>query len=361
MTTQTTKTIPPTPVPALAGLRPYALPPRPPHIDLHLDLNEGRPPTDAIMRTLAAITLDQARLYESPTALEARIADHWQIDPARVVVTAGADQAIEAICRAYLAPGRRLLAHTPSFEMIPRSAKLTGGAIDQLPWLQGDFPLDDYLAAVTPQTSIYTVVTPNNPTGTTLTREQLQTLADQAAANGALLMIDLAYAEFAEDDLQTPLIDHPNCVFLRTFSKAFGLAGLRVGYAIAQPEIADTLRTVVGPFPVAAIAAAAAATALDHTSEVQAFAARVRTERTKLTTHLTNLGLAVTPSHANYVLARTNDPVQLRDALANHGIAVRVWPNREHLTDAVRITLPGSDKDFARLTAALTEILGADA
>ena len=359
MTISPTKTIAPTPVPGLEGLRPYALPPRPPQIDLHLDLNEGRAPSDAIMRTLAAITPAQARLYESPTALEARIAERWAIDPNRVVVTAGADQAIEATCRAYLAPGRRLLVHTPSFEMIPRSAKLTGGALDHVTWLDGAFPLDDYLAAIAPDTSICTVVTPNNPTGGVLTLDQLRTLADRAAVHGAILLVDLAYAEFADEDPQPALSDLPNCVFLRTFSKAFGLAGLRIGYAVAEPAIADALRTVVGPFPVSTPATLAAATALDHPEATAAFTARVRTERDELTRLLTQNGVAANPSQGNFVLARTPDPVALRDALADRGIAVRVWPGREHLTDTVRIALPGDEADFARLTAALNDILGA--
>lgn len=360
MTIQTSK--PPVPVDAVKGLRPYALPPRPPSIDLHLDLNEGTPTTDLVMPALASVSPEQVRLYESPTKLEARIAERWDLDPARVVVTAGADQAIDAVCRAYLQPGRRMLAHTPSFEMIPRSATLAGGAIDEVVWTHGRFPKAEYLAAITPSTSVCAVVSPNNPTGGALTREELSEAADAAGVNGALFMADLAYAEFSVEASDYRIVrdmaERTNCVMLRTFSKAYGLAGLRVGYAIADVDVASALRTIVGPFPVSTLATVAAGVAFDASDDLLAGMARIGNERQELLDLLTTLGVVVNPSEANFLLVRVSDAVALRDALGERGIAVRVWPGREHLADAVRIALPGNDEHFVRLRDAIAEILG---
>ncbi|MEL6796642.1 MAG: aminotransferase class I/II-fold pyridoxal phosphate-dependent enzyme, partial [Planctomycetota bacterium] len=239
-----------TPAARLRGLRPYAPEPADTAIDLRLDANEGVQPGPDVLDALQAITPEQLRRYPNAAPLESELAASFGVDPSRIIVTNGGDDAIDRVCRAVLEPGRELLTHSPSFVMIPRSAKLAGADVRTIPWTTGAFPAADFVSHVSNQTGLIALVTPNNPTGRVIDTPTILRIARAAAGAGSLALIDLAYIEFADEDPTPLLLDEPNIVMIRTMSKAAGLAGARVGYAIAPTEVADWLRTVGAPFPV---------------------------------------------------------------------------------------------------------------
>jgi histidinol-phosphate aminotransferase len=321
-------------------------------IDLKLDSNEGAAPPDHLLSELVAAGSGVLQRYPDRTGLESKIADELGIAPARCIVTAGGDDALDRICRVMLEPGRELILPAPTFEMIERYAGLTGATIVSADWLDRDFPIDEVLDAVTPRTAIIAVVSPNNPTGRVVSESQLVRLSE--AAPDALIVVDLAYVEFADIDPTPGVLRLPNAVAVRTFSKAWGLAGLRVGYAVGSERVIGWLRAAGGPYSVAGPSLAVAGTWIDEgRAHVERFVARVRREREALNDKLRSLGAEPAPSQANFSFARMKSAKWVHDALAGLGIAVRYFHDRPELAEFLRITCPGDEKAFDRLLAAL--------
>jgi len=337
------------PVPLVAALRPYRVASRPGEIRLDLRHNEGPPPDPSLVEAWADADA-VLRHYPDATRLEAAIAERHGIDPARVVVTAGADDALDRISRAYLGPGRGLVLHEPAFEMTIRYALLTGAAVRGVPWPACAFPVARFVAAAA-EASVVVLTSPNNPTGEVIGRDALRAVA--AETPHALLVVDAAYEEYAEDDLTATAIA-AGALVLRTFSKAWGLAGIRVGYAIGTPEVIDALRVVGAPYPVSApsLAVAARAYAAGDTS-VRPAVARARFLRRAIEAALRDAGFAPADSHANFAFVQGDGVEALAAHLMAAGIAVREFPGRPELVGAARIGLPESDADLAALCATI--------
>lgn len=353
---------PMTPTPAYAAVaeRPYRARERRGPVDLHLDSNEGAPPPTELLEMFAAGGCDVLRCYPDSARLEALIAAEIGARRGQVLVTAGADDALARACRAMLGPGREIILPEPTFEMIGRYARLTGATVRSPRWLSGDFPLDDVLAAAGPRTAVIAVVSPNNPTGAVARVADLRRLSEEAPR--ALLIVDLAYVEFADQDLTDFVLGAPNAVGIRTFSKAWGLAGLRVGYVVGPKEIIGWLRSCGEPYAVSGPSLAVAEIWLERgATTVDAYVKQVRSERRRLVRTLQSLGADPLPSQANFVLARFPDARWVRDALAGLGIAVRILDDRPDLADSVRITCPGDEQSFGRMETALRTALTPEA
>jgi histidinol-phosphate aminotransferase len=343
----------------MLGVRAYQPPPPDPRIDLHLDANEGPALEEETIRALQRITPEMLRRYPTAAPLERDIAERLGIDPRRVVVTNGGDDAIDRLCRAVLEPARTLVQHTPTFTMIEHAARLAGATTIDVPWADGPFPAEDFIEAITPATGLVALVSPNNPTGLAIDTRALLRVVDAAAGGGgagAAALIDLAYIEFADVDPTPELLDRPSAVMVRTFSKAFGLAGLRVGYAIAPAPIADLLRAAGGPYPVSSVSLALAAAALQRSEERRDAIERIRLERAALIDQILKIGTAAPSSQANFVLLRGVDAARVHTHLLERGISVRVFASNPALHDALRITLPGEPLAFERLLDALRDI-----
>ncbi len=328
---------------------------------LRLDSNEGPPPPRALLTELAALEPELLRRYSDASVLEAALADRIGVTPERVVVTAGADEALDRICRAYAGPHRSVLLPVPTFDMFERFAALAGAPIVRVPWSESVFPADDVLSRLDARTGVVVVVTPNNPTGAVASRQDVRRVA--AAARNAVVLVDHVYVEYADEDLTPALLDLENVIVVRTMSKAWGLAGCRVGYAVGSPGVIAAVRSAGAPYPVAAPSLALAlaqlrageATLRDHV-------VRVRAERAALRDLLVSRGADARASQANFVLADfAASAAFVRDGLRARGVLVRDFRGRAGLETSLRITLPGDPADFARLTAALESVLGQEA
>jgi histidinol-phosphate aminotransferase len=300
------------------------------------------------------------RQYPERAALEATLAEHLGVDADQVIVTAGGDDALDRACRAFLAPGRSAIFPTPSFEMIARYIRWTHADLREVPWPGGDYPTAAVLAAADDTTTLISVVSPNNPTGAVATADDLQRLSD--ARPGALILLDHAYVEFADDDLTPLALTLPNVIVFRTLSKAWGLAGLRVGYAVGPAWMISALRAAGNPYSVSGPSLWLAQWRLEHGhSETLEFCAKVRSEREELERLLESHNVAVQPSQGNFAFARTGWSAWLRDALAGLGVSIRTWPHVAALADAVRITLPGDDEAFEALVRGIDAALAPEA
>lgn len=328
-------------------------------IDLALDANEGPGGCIDLAALISRLGPDVARTYPRAGDLEQALSTRWDIEASRVVVTAGGDEAIDRACRAFLALGRELILPTPTFEMIARYATLAGATIRTTPWPGGgrdSYPIDAVLDQVNERTAMIAVVSPNNPTGAAASSSDLKRLA--AAAPRAILLVDLAYAEFADEDLTAAAMQIPNAIVIRTFSKAFGLAGLRIGYAMGSALHMAALRAAGSPYPVSGLSLAAAAEATRRASAVlPAIVARVRDERTALIKLLGSLGANALASQGNFVLAEFVDAEWVWRSLGSLGIGVRRFKPGAGLDRSLRITCPGNASSFDRLSNGLQTAL----
>lgn len=333
----------PTPNPGVAAAYRTESPLAP--TDLWLAGNEGRAPEDFAVVTKGS----ELGRYPNTHSLTAKIAERHVVDEASVLVTAGADDGLLRLALAYLAEGREIVLPTPTFVMIERYARLAGGTVVTVDWPAGTaYPTDAVIAAVTERTSLIAMVSPNNPTGGVAEISDLDRVA--AAAPDALVIVDCAYAEFSSHDLTSAALATPNAVVLRTFSKAYGCAGLRVGYALGDEAVIEALRAAGNPYPCATPSLSAAAERFD--ADIEPLVRQVTRERAELRELLEELGFEAHASDGNFVYAEGARALQVVELLTGFGIAVRAFPGAGTV-DAMRITCPGDPVAFKRLASSL--------
>jgi histidinol-phosphate/aromatic aminotransferase/cobyric acid decarboxylase-like protein len=319
---------------------------------LRLDANEGRPEPSP-SEVPGFLDVEAARRYPDPRPLEAAIAQRYGLPPGRVVVAAGGDDAIDRLVRSFARSGRPILGTEPAFVEYAAAAARAGldwAAVPRPP--EAPFPSAEVAkvaAEIGP--ALIIAASPDNPGGGVLSLRDLDILA----GTGFPLLLDATYAEFAED--QEPYrraLALPACVLVRSFSKAYGLAGLRVGWAAAPEPYATMIRRAGPPYPVAGPSLAAALAALEEGGEsLKMRVERVRFERAALSVLLAELGAKTWPAEGNFVPAKLDDPAAFVVHLAGEGIAVKHWPGVPNREGLVRITCPGEAGEFSRLVAAL--------
>lgn len=283
----------------------------------------GAPPSAAAL--LARIASRGLRAYPEPysESLKTAIARHAGVRPNQVVTGAGSDDILDCAFRSLAAPGARVAYIAPTFVMVPAFARTNGLEPIAVPLTTRlDADVDALLA--TGARVIY-LCSPNNPTGGSLSRGAIEALVSRASG---CVVIDEAYADFAGASAADLLDASPRLVIARTFSKAFGLAGLRVGYALASPDIAVELEKARGPYKVGAVGAAVAQCALENDLEwVRERAALAIDARAQLASDLRTLGIDPLESSANFVLAPVPDAVAVAAAMRARGVAVRAFSN----------------------------------
>ncbi len=320
-------------------------------------------------RAIAAYREMAGEIHRYPeggaTDLRAALARYHGLDPARIVCGSGSDELIGLVIRAYAGPGTEVLYSAHGFLMYPIGAKSVGATPVAVPERDLTAHVDGFLARVTERTRIVFVANPNNPTGTYLPAEEMARL-HAGLPRHVILAIDAAYAEFVNRNDYEPGIGlvgrADNVVMLRTFSKIYALAGLRLGWAYCPPAIADVLNRVRGPFNVAAPSLAAGVAALEDVAAL----ARARAHNDRwlpwLSERLEALGLPPTPSVGNFALPRfPDDPAHNADAgfafLQSRGILTRKMGGYG-LPQYLRITI-GTGEEMEAVVAALTDFMAA--
>lgn len=320
-------------------------------IDLDLSRNEGSP-------TVTGIGLDPAEVaaltsrYPSTGDLRETLARRHGVTPEQVLVTAGGD---DGLFRCFLAvAGKTVVATTPSFEMIRRYTAQLETPLIELPWWDDDFPLAEFLKEAEASPGMAIVVSPNNPTGQVLDQADLRKLADVFP----LVVLDAAYVEFADEDPTPAALEMGNVVVVRTLSKAFGLAGLRIGYVLGAAEVVERLAGYGSPYSVSALSASLATSVLEQPEEViTGRVSAVVSNRDRLVALLEGLGTRPMPSQGNFVLATDVDPDWVVAASASLGVGLRRFDDRPELRRSVRITVPADEGDFTRLEETLRAVL----
>ena len=327
---------------------------------LRLDFNENTvAPSPRVFAALQSLTAEALTIYPERQPAERLVAAHFGLTPDQVLLTNGVDEAIHLLACAFLDEGDEAVVCTPSFFMYDVSiAMMTTG----LRRVQADdsfeFPLDRFLAAITPQTKLVIVASPNNPTGITVSREHLLQIA--AAAPQAVLMVDEAYFHFHGETTIHDAGKIPNLLVARTFSKAYGLANLRLGMIVGDTHLIGFLRKVSSPYNVNGIALAVLPEALADEAYLQWYVAEIRTGRTRLYAALDDLGVRYWLSAANFVLMDIGPKHKaLVEAMRTRGILLRNRSADPGCEGYVRITVGIEDhvtRGIAALRASLEEI-----
>jgi histidinol-phosphate aminotransferase len=334
---------------AIAGYVPGEQPTDPRVVKLNT--NENPYPPSALVRRAIADACERLHLYPDPSAREVRerVGRLYDVDPAGVIVGNGSDELLSMLMRAAIAPGDAVAYGTPTYSLYDTLVALQAGRVIGVPY-GADYAIPRELFSVDARLLI--VCNPNAPSGTSVPRRALEELAE--ARRDTLLVIDEAYADFADENATGMGSRHPNVVVLRTLSKSYSLAGLRLGVGITTPALAAELNKVKDSYNVSRLAQAGAIAALDDQESMLAHVAQVRATRARLVQALVALGYEVPPSQTNFVLAtqpgRSQQPV--KEALQRKGVLVRWFTE---LPDSLRITV-GTDAEIDRLLAELRSL-----
>ena len=329
----------------IAGMRSY---PSQPVEGIRMDLNMNIVlPAPGLARIAASFPLENANAYPSQDSAPLReaLSKKFRVPPEDVIVANGSNEIIDYAMRAFVEPGSVVNTVEPSFSMYPFFAATNGARLAAFP-LRKDFTFDPSRLARARGARI--VPTPNNPTGNRFAPEAVREVVEAAARRkpADVVLIDEAYAEYCGQDL-TPLVrEFPNVVCLRTFSKVYGLAGLRIGYAIASPPAAEVIARVRPPFALNAMSEHFALAMLARPEYVKKVVEGTVAERRRLASSLSVRHFGVFPSDANFLLARTPRGTSSRDVvarLARSGLAVKDFSHVPRLENTIRVTV-GSRK-----------------
>lgn len=306
---------------------------------------------DANENSLGSVGGSGLNRYPDPLQrnLKKRLADFKKVDAGRIFLGNGSDEAIDLLMRAFCEPGRdRILITPPTYGMYAVCARVNDVAVDAAP-LNPDFSLnaERVLETAGPDTRMLILCSPNNPTANVLDYQLVEKLI---RSFDGLVVIDEAYVDFAAaNSWLARLGDFSNLVVLQTFSKAWGLAGARLGMAFADPGLIDVLNKIKYPYNVSALSCCAAEKALDHIPQYRKMLGQILQNRTALTADLQSLPFVreVFPSRTNFLLFRVQDAAGLYRFLQRKGIYVRDRSSQLHCADCLRVTVGSTDENEA--------------
>jgi histidinol-phosphate aminotransferase len=327
---------------------------------LRLDFNENTfAPSPRVLERLKTVTADGLTKYPEREPVERIVAKHFGLQSEQILLTNGVDEAIHLMCCTFLEATDEALIATPSFFMYDVNVQMM---TPHLRKVQADetleFPFERFMSAINERTKLIIVASPNNPTGAVVSREHL--LAIAAAAPQAVLMVDEAYYHFDGASVIADLGAVPNLIVARTFSKAYGLANLRIGMLAGNAELLKYVRKVCSPYNVNGAALDCLQAALVDEEYVSWYSEQVRVGRERMMAGLRELGVPFFPSHANFVLMKIGAKhKELVAAMRGHGVLLRDRSTDPGCDGYVRITI-GLEEHVTRgleaLKASLEEI-----
>lgn len=296
--------------------------------------------------------------YPDDFDLKKALADHTGLGTERIVLGNGSNDVLDLIARVFLAPGRSAVFAQHAFAVYPLATLSTGGELIVVPAKDFGHDLDAMRAAIRPDTRIVWIANPNNPTGTFLPYPELKAFL-QKVPSDVVVVLDEAYNEYLPpaERVETVgwLAEFPNLVITRTFSKIYGLAGLRIGYALASAEIADLMNRVRQPFNCNNLALAAAVAALDDHEFIARSYELNRRGMEQIIAGIKRHGLSHIPAHGNFVTFKVPDAAGVNQRLLKQGVIVRPIGGYG-MPDWLRVTI-GTEAENARFLEALEKAL----
>jgi histidinol-phosphate aminotransferase len=328
---------------------------------LHQNENTGGC-SPRVIEALARLRADQIGFYPPYAAATDAVANYLGVGTELVTLVNGLDEGIMALSVAYLrpSPGSAVfesIVPEPAFEIFRFDTAVAGGRLVQvMPKPNFDFPLDEVMAAITPQTRVVFLTNPNNPTGVAMPLDAIRTIAKRVPG-GAIVFVDEAYAEFAGVTFIPDLSSFPNVIVGRTFSKAFGLAGLRIGALIGAPQTMDAIRRAIPVYSVNIAAVAAVQAALGDLDHLHDYLRQVNESKALLYAACDGLGLTYLKSASNFVLVCAGDRTEalVKGAFAR-GVYIRDRSTEPGCAGCIRIAA-GIVEHTRRAIAVMEEVL----
>jgi len=327
---------------------------------LRLDFNENTlGPSPRVLARLTRLTAEDLARYPERQPVEAMLVRYLGVPETDLLLTNGVDEAIHLLCQTYLEAGDEALVVVPTYSMYRIYMSATGAEVVSIPAGKDfNFPTDVVRDRITDRTRLIAIANPNNPTGTLTPPEHIDEIARSAPATA--ILVDEAYFEFCGTSLLASARKYPNMFITRTFSKAYGLAGLRIGVLIGDPEQMASLRRICSPYNVNAIALACLPEAVADQGYIERYVRETRESRKRLEDALQSRGLEFWPSQANFVLARIGstklDAQAFVERMRSRGILVRDRSTDHGCEGCVRFTV-GPEEHTNRLLTALGEAL----
>ncbi len=324
---------------------------------IKLNTNENPyPPSPRVAEAVARALDGRLRLYPDPlsTVFRQAVSRRHGVDPGWVMAGNGSDDLLTIITRAFAGPGDRVVYPSPSYILYRTLAELQNADWREVPF-SNEWDLDPgQLTALRPK--LVFLANPNSPSGTSLPPSRVRDLAE---ALDCPLVVDEAYADFADADCIALVADHPNVIVTRTLSKSAGLAGLRVGYLIARPELIEGLVKVKDSYNCDLLSLVGGAAALDDVAYLRDTRSKILATRERLATQLRAFGYTTPRSQSNFVWCTGGPPAsEVYQALRDRKILVRIM-RYSGLPDGLRITV-GTDAEIDSLISAMNEIRGSD-
>ena len=308
---------------------------------LRLDFNERTvPPAKAVIDVLRSFgNQPQTHLYPEYFGLEAEIASYAGVESDQVMVTNGTDQAIDVLLRTFSGRGDKVIIPRPAFSMYEQYARVNGNAISRPTYAGSElaFPDDEIVAALDEDARVLILANPNNPTGDLLSTDKIAELAEQS--EDTIVFVDEAYFEFSQSTAAGLIETMPNVIVSRTFSKAFGLAALRIGYVLASQPHIDEMLKVRGPYDVNQLGGLAASAALGSLDDTRRYATEVMEPAKNLVEEFFDRsGVPFHPSAANFLLFKPRDALGAFQKLREEGVLVRPQTDPT-ISDSLRVTI----------------------
>jgi histidinol-phosphate aminotransferase len=321
-------------------------------------------PSPAALKVIHEQLPDLARYPDgNGFALKAALASKHDVDAAQITLGNGSNDILELLARAFVTPDNEVIFSQHAFAVYPIVTQAVGARAVVTAARDWGYDLDAMLAAISDRTRLMFIANPNNPTGTWLNQQQLERFLSRVPSH-VVVVLDEAYYEYASDPAMDAsdypngmqwLSEYSNLVVTRTFSKAYGLAGLRVGYSVSHAEIADLLNRVRQPFNVNSLALAAAEAALQDLIHLEKGLACNVTGMQQYTRAFTELGLEYIPSIANFISVKVGDATSIYEQLLRQGVIVRPVANYA-MPEYLRITI-GTAQENERCINALQQVM----
>jgi histidinol-phosphate aminotransferase len=307
---------------------------------LRLDFNENTvgcsPKVMAFLRE--KLNAESLAIYPEYTAARAELAAYFGVNEPELLLTNGTDEAIQILINTYVDAGDEVIIPQPSYAMYRFYAELAGARIRELQYRPGtlEFPLPELLEMVSQRTRVILISNPNNPTGTAIALEAIEQIAGRAPASA--ILIDEAYYEFCGVTALPLLARFPNLFVSRTFSKAHGMAGMRLGCLFSEEQNLNLVHKAQSPYSVNMLAALAARAAISDPAYLERYVAEILAARERLCAGLTSLGIPFHGSAGNFILIQFGERAsEVKDALGAAGVLVR---DRSHeMAGAIRVTV----------------------
>ncbi|PIN79642.1 histidinol-phosphate transaminase [Candidatus Woesearchaeota archaeon CG10_big_fil_rev_8_21_14_0_10_34_8] len=324
-----------------------------------LDFNENTSgPSDKVLDAVRNIDNNNLSMYPDYSELKKKLSVFLGFKDEELLITNGIDESIMLLTFAYLNKGDEVILPVPTFSLYNLYCSILGAKITKVSYNEDlSFPTDEVINSITKKTKIIVLVSPNNPTGTVISERDIMKILDKAKENDVLVLLDEAYYQYNGKTYKEMVKKYKNLVVMQTFSKAYGLAGLRVGYSIADKDIIATLEKLRPPYNINIAAIYAAIAALEDQEYVESYLKEVRQAKKEVYDALGDLGIKTYPTGANFFIAYLGEKKDLvLDGLRKRGVLLRDIDDYNLLNGCVRIGI-GNIEQTKILISALRKII----